>query len=345
MPKVSVVIPTWNRADLLARTIDKIEHQTLSRDQYEVIVIDNDSTDHTQSVLDQKSRTFSRLKTFSQRKRGAAATRNVGIRAATGDIVLFIDDDIQAEPNLVEAHWQYHRKHRSSSIIGGLITPWNDCRDAFLRYLRDRGIFNPYSIARGPMDFSYYHTGNVSTARTVLQKLDGFNEQFAMYGMEDIELGYRLERHGSRMVHGPDAKAVHEYFPTYRQFIQRCEQAGYSLGKLIELHPELRGRFIENGRRTHLLKHFHGLYRIFSTATNPVTRGLVRWEERRGTGRVSPLLDTHFYWALRYHFFLGYTHYASEVRHQLNGSGVLQFKKQQVQNLAMTDPKTFKQAR
>jgi glycosyltransferase involved in cell wall biosynthesis len=345
VPKVSVVIPTWNRADLLARTIDKIEHQTLSRDQYEVIVIDNDSTDHTQSVLGQKSRKYPGLKAFFQKKRGAAATRNVGIREATGGIVLFIDDDIQAEPDLVENHWEYHQKHHSSSIIGGLITPWNDCPDAFLRYLRDRGIFNPYSIACGPMDFSYYHTGNVSTARPVLQNVGGFNEQFAMYGMEDIELGYRLERHGSRMVHGPGAKAVHEYFPTYQQFIQRCEQAGYSLGKLIELHPELRGRFIENGKRTRLLKRFHGLYRIFSTATNPLTRGLLLWEERRGTGRVSSLLDTHFYWALRYHFFLGYTHYANEVRHDSNGNGVLQFKTQQVHRLAMTDPKTFRQAR
>jgi glycosyltransferase involved in cell wall biosynthesis len=92
--KVSVVIPTWNRADLLARTIDKIENQTLSRDHYEVLVIDNGSNDRTQSVLDQLSRKFSNLKSFSQLKRGAAATRNVGIRAATAGLVLFIDDDI-----------------------------------------------------------------------------------------------------------------------------------------------------------------------------------------------------------------------------------------------------------
>jgi hypothetical protein len=267
----------------------------------------------------------------------------VGIRAATGDIVLFIDDDIQAEANLIEAHCQYHRQHPGASIIGGVITPWNDCRDAFLRYLRDRGIFNPYSIACGPMDFSYYHTGNVSTSRTALLEVGGFNEQFAVYGMEDIELGYRLERHGSRMVHGPDARAVHRYFPTYQQFIQRCEQAGYSLGKMIELHPELRVRFIENGRRTHLLKRIHGLYRLFSAAATPVTNLLAQWEEQRGNGRVSPVLDMHYYWALRYHFFVGYTQYTRDVRRGTNGNGVLRFEPQQVHSLAMTDPKTFRQ--
>lgn len=345
MPKVSVVIPTWNRADLLARTIDKIENQTLSRDLYEVIVIDNDSTDHTQTVLEQKCGTYPKLKSFLQRKRGAAATRNVGIRAATGKIILFIDDDIQAETNLVETHLEYHQAYPNSSIIGGLITPWKDCSNAFLRYLRDRGIFNPYSIACGPMDFSYYHTGNVSTARSVLLDVGGFNEQFAVYGMEDIELGYRLERRGSRMVHGPNARAVHEYFPTYEQFVRRCEQAGYSLGKMIELHPELRGRFVENGKRTQLLKRFHHLYRIFSSAANPITQGLVRWEERRGSGRVSPMLDMHYYWALRYHFFLGYRQYTTDLRHGANGNGVIPFRTQQVHRLAMTDPKTFKQAR
>ena len=130
----------------------------------------------------------------------------------------------------------------------------------------------------------------------------GFNEQFAIYGMEDIELGYRLERQGSRMIHGPDAKAIHQYFPTYPQFVRRCEQAGYSLGRMIELHPELRSRFVESGKRTHLLKRIHGLYRVFSTAARPLTGALARWEERRGCGQVSPLLDRHYYWALRYHF-------------------------------------------
>jgi hypothetical protein len=137
----------------------------------------------------------------------------------------------------------------------------------------------------------------------------GFNEEFFIYGMEDIELGYRLEKLGSRMVHGPEAKAEHQYFPTYSQFIQRCEQAGYSLGKLIELHPELKTRFVENGRRTRVLKRFHVLYRMFTFTSQPVSRLITQWEARRGNGPVTALLDQHYYWALRYHFFLGYRQY------------------------------------
>jgi len=256
--RVSVVIPTLNRADMLASTIDRIENQTVSRETYEVVVINNNSSDHTTTVLKEKAAVYPNLRAFNQAKPGAAATRNVGIRAATGDIVLFIDDDIFAEPDLVERHLGYHAQQPDASIVGTVMSPWEKSKDPFLRYLRDKGIFNPYSIAcNRPMDFSYYHTGNVSTSRKFLREVGGFNEDFFVYGMEDIELGYRLEKKGSKMMPGPAAKVLHEYFPTYQQFVARCQQAGYSLGKLIELHPELRKRFTESGRRTHNVRHGH----------------------------------------------------------------------------------------
>jgi glycosyltransferase involved in cell wall biosynthesis len=314
--KVSVIIPTLNRADLLATTIDKIANQSLSRDLYEILVVDNGSTDHTRSVLDQKSKIYPNLRSFSQLKRGAAPTRNVGIRNAKGETVVFIDDDIFAENDLLEAHLKYHRQHKRTSLIGAVTAPWRTSSDPFLRYLRDRKIFNPYSITGGPLDFSCYHTGNVSTPRAILVEAGGFNEEFYIYGMEDIELGYRLEKLGCRMVHGLEARAEHSYFPTYDQFIQRCEQAGYSLGKLIELHPELTDRFVETGKRTRLLKRFHVLYRMFSFGSKPLSRLIARWDEKRGTGPVTPVLDRHYFWAVRYHFFLGFRQYK---RHCHNG--------------------------
>ena len=82
MYKVSVVIPTFNRAEILAATIDRLEHQTVGRDVYEVLVVDNNSSDRTQSVLAEKAAAYPNLRVFSQLKPGAAATRNVGIREA-----------------------------------------------------------------------------------------------------------------------------------------------------------------------------------------------------------------------------------------------------------------------
>ena len=312
--KLSVVIPTLNRASLLAQTVDHVESQTLDRDNYEVIVIDNDSCDETLSVLGQKAGSYSNLKFASQRKPGAAATRNLGLEMATGQIVLFIDDDIEAAPDLLESHLSYHRENPGSSIIGTVLTKWEASRDPFLRYLRDGGILNPYSLAGHSMDFSCYHTGNVSTPRRFLEELGGFDESFVVYGMEDIELGYRLERRECRMVHGKDAKAIHHYFPTYEQFIGRCEEAGYALGLMLRTHPDLRDRFTENGRMTQVLKPFHRLYDFASPLIRPLHRSLARWDEKRGSGPVAGILGFHYNWALRYHFFLGYARYTANGR-------------------------------
>jgi glycosyltransferase involved in cell wall biosynthesis len=333
--RVSVVIPTLNRSAMLATTIDRIQNQTVGHDVYEVLVVDNNSSDNTQAVLTQKAATYRNLKFFSQTKPGAAATRNVGIREAKGDIVVFIDDDIFAEPDLIEKHIHYHTENPGASIIGTVMSPWENSTDPFLRYLRDQGIFNPYSIACGqPMDFSYYHTGNVSTSRKLLREVDGFNEEFFVYGMEDIELGYRLEQKGCRMTPGIGAKGRHEYFPSCEQFIERCQQAGYSLGKMIELHPELKKRFTENGKRTGILKRFHVLYRALMVASDPFYKGLMGWEERRGTGKVIAALDQHYYWAIRYNFFLGYRQYVRSQNGQTSNP-VLQPGRQRIPDLAI----------
>jgi glycosyltransferase involved in cell wall biosynthesis len=334
--RVSVVIPTLNRAKTLSTTIDRIEHQTVGRDLYDVLVVDNNSSDDTQSVINQKARTFPNIRAFKQLKPGAAATRNVGIRESTGEIVLFIDDDIFAEPDLVENHLKYHKENRDASIIGTVVSQWAESTDPFLRYLRDRGIFNPYSIARNrPMDFSYYHTGNVSTSRKFLREVGGFNEGFCVYGMEDIELGYRLEQKGCRMMPGLSARARHEYFPTYEEFVSRCQQAGYSLGKLIELHPELRKRFTENSKRTQIMKRLHMGYRVLRSVWDPFCKRLVGWERRRGTGKVNAALDQHYYWSIRYHFFLGYRKYVRSAENGKVEGSVLQQGSQRIPKLAI----------
>jgi glycosyltransferase involved in cell wall biosynthesis len=341
VPKLSIVIPTFNRASTLARTIDRIESQTVSSENYEVIVVDNASTDDTRLVLEAKSGKYSNLKVLFQPKPGAAATRNAGLREAVGDIVLFIDNDIIADPDLIEKHLEYHGRSSRLGVIGNVITPWYDSVDPFLRYLRHRGIYNPYTITSGPIDFSYYHTGNVSTPRLLLLETGGFNEDFFLYGMEDIELGYRLEKLGTQMINGEQARATHDYFPTYEEFIDRCEQAGYSLGKLIELHPDLQKRFVENGRGTKLLKRLHPIYSASWRAIESVYHWLARREAGRGTtGPVSPLLQLHYYWSIRYHFFLGYNQYRHHAFSGHDLHNVVQFGRRSLPDLALQRRKT-----
>jgi glycosyltransferase involved in cell wall biosynthesis len=310
---ISVVIPTLNRAELLARTIDSIESQTISRERYEVIVVDNNSTDDTQCVLADCAERYLNLRFTRETRPGAAVTRNTGLQRAEGDLVLFIDDDIEADPELIEAHLRFHAQHSDASVIGTIRTQWEATRDPFLRYLRDRRIYNPYRLGNGKMDFSCYHTGNVSTSRNILNAVGGFDERFAVYGMEDIELGYRLERLGTRMIPGSDAVGTHYYSPSFNQFTERCELAGFSLGLMLSLHPELESRFTENSALSRILRPFHKAYRAVVPLIEPAVRTLAVLESRQGTGPVSSPLGFHFSWALRYHFFVGYSRYLADT--------------------------------
>jgi glycosyltransferase involved in cell wall biosynthesis len=303
---ISVVIPTLNRAHLLSRTIDSIESQSIPRDRYTVIVVDNNSTDRTSSVLAEKAARYSNFRFTREKRPGAAATRNAGLMAAEGDLVLFMDDDIEADRGMIEGHLRAHEAHPDASVIGTIRTQWESTRDPFLRYLRDRRIYNPYNPGNGKMDFSCYHTGNVSTPRELLNVAGGFDERFSVYGMEDIELGYRLERLGSRMVPGPDAVGTHHYSPSFTQFAQRCDQAGYSFALMLGLHPELQLRFFENRRRPKWMRPLHYAYRTVSPLLDPLSRRLSNRDEARGTGPVSTMLASHYHCALRYHFFEGY---------------------------------------
>jgi hypothetical protein len=101
------------------------------------------------------------------------------------------------------------------------------------------------------------------------------------------------------------------------------------------LHPELRKRFVENGKRTRFLKRFHILYKVFYTTASPIATLLSLWDERRGTGPVMPLMDLHFCCAVRYHFFLGFSQYARGAESGPRSGGRLQAESQSLPKFAI----------
>src|SRR5689334_17055948 len=107
-PLLTVAIPAFNNGHLLALTLDSLTRQTMPREDFEVVVID----DGSEPTLEPTVRGFAdRLQVVYLRhspNRGRAITRNRGIAAARGGVVLFIDADSCAHPRLVERHWDYH---------------------------------------------------------------------------------------------------------------------------------------------------------------------------------------------------------------------------------------------
>src|SRR5579883_3490344 len=116
MLSLSVVIPTRNRAAVLRRTLPTALHQDLPQDQWELLIVDDGSTDDTAAVVQELA--GERAYLLVQPHRGAAAARNAGLRVARGELVLFLDDDLLCDPSLFTHHLDAHREHPGGVIFG-----------------------------------------------------------------------------------------------------------------------------------------------------------------------------------------------------------------------------------
>ena len=115
-------------------------------------------------------------------------------------------------------------------------------------------------------------------------------------------------------------------------------------GKLIELHPELEKRFVESGKWTRLLKPFHHLYSVSARAIESASRWLVHREAQRGTGPIAHLLELHYYWSIRYHFFVGYTQYRHDSRNGNAHHNVVRFGSRRLPDFAVQPIEPDKQS-
>lgn len=242
--KISVVLPTFNRARKLPKVLTLLAQQTLDHKDYEVILADNNSSDGTRKVFDKFDKKYPGLfKYVCQPKRGAAANRNMGASLATAPIMLFLDDDMWAEKDLVEMHVKSHNDF-DGSILGFFETAWEGHDSLFLRYLRDSEVQNSFPFEDGSLvSYQYFFTGNVSVRTEIFEKVGGFDEGFKVYGVEDIDLGYRLWAIGEKMKFCKTALSFHHYEPDYKTFKNKRFSAGYSLGYFIDKYPHLSRNF------------------------------------------------------------------------------------------------------
>ena len=233
--RCSVIIPTYNRRELLGHTLNSLARQTLPRDEFEVIVVDDGSSDGTEDTV----RGFHdrlRLRYFFQPDEGwrVAHARNVGIRNAGSDICVFIDSGLLLHSGCVAAHVaSHHRRPGTAAVVGYVYGFSNDNAGVerlsreidpadpdgtIRRFGRDRGFmdlreefYDQYTDDFGylPAPWSVFWTCNVSARTGQIREVGGFDEAFRSWGGEDLDLGYRLHRAGARFFLDRRAAAVH----------------------------------------------------------------------------------------------------------------------------------------
>ena len=209
MLTLSIIIPTYNRCEQLQRVLSGLERQTVPSNQFEVIIVSDGSTDGTNDFLNTAS-TGLQLKPIFQANSGVAAARNNGLYQASGQLILFLDDDVVPDSQLVAEHLHIHTSQCGDVIVlGPMLTPsdfslasWVRWEQAMLTKQYDAMLAEKYQ----PTARQFY-TGNTSLAREHLLKAGGFDEHFRR--AEDVELAYRLARSGLRFIFNAQAIGYH----------------------------------------------------------------------------------------------------------------------------------------
>src|SRR6266550_913036 len=256
-PAISVIIPTFNRAAMLADTLESFAAQSIPKNRYEVVVVDDGSKDATSEVC----RDFAspiQLKYLHIENSGISAAKNTGILASRGRILLFCDDDDIADSHLLEEHLKAHKQYPQESVAILGYTTWAPTLSVtpLMHYVTDirRFLFAYGDLKDGQMlDFTYVWGGRSSCKRSFLAKHGVFNRQFRTI-IEDMELGYRLSKFGFRVVFHRPAVSYMARPLSFEEFCDRCERQGEALFRFSRLHDDqvvqqycqLADPFIEN---------------------------------------------------------------------------------------------------
>jgi GT2 family glycosyltransferase len=242
-PKVSVIIPTHNRCAMLASCLGAFEQQTLAKDSFEVIVVDDGSTDGTEQLCQGLSMSF-RLVYLRQKNAGAGAARKLGIEVAEGKYLLLVNDDTRAMPGLLAEHLRAQREHAQDkcAVLGDFGYPRQARKRALTSFFATRPFLFPQAVMKAGWygEPNYFIACNLSIRREAALSVGSFDPQFRV--AEDTELGVRLEQQGYRILYLPQARAWHDHLIfTAADLIKRARAYAPADLLLYRKHPRLLG--------------------------------------------------------------------------------------------------------
>lgn len=233
---VSIVMPTHNRRASVERGLNALSAQSYPTAAIEILVIADGCTDGTADLA--AAPWPMRVRLIEQTRSGPAAARNRGAAAATGDLLIFLDDDIEASPELIAAHVAGHTGE-DSVVIGYLPPHVQDRRDFFAIMLRAwwEAMFERMRDPGHRFAYSDLLSGNFSLSRSLFAQVGGFDESLQCH--EDYELGFRLIAAGAQLRYAEAAAGWHHEHTDLRRALQRKRDEGRADVALARLYPAL----------------------------------------------------------------------------------------------------------
>lgn len=249
---VSLIVPTYNRSELLEYTLNSCLHQDTSQLEFEVIVADDGSSDNTKEVVGKYAEQIN-VKYVFQEDKGyrPGAARNLGISVAEGEVCVMIDSGVILDPGCLAAHLEFHRAKGPKVAAIGYVYGFDQGVPDLLEKLRkavipmrpgesirnlskDKAFFDlrdhHYMHHRDkiedlPAPWLYFWTCHVSVGRENLINVGMFDEQYnGRWGCEDNDLGFRLNQSGTKIHLLREAKSIH--YPHYENWPEKQKQ-GY----------------------------------------------------------------------------------------------------------------------
>lgn len=221
-PTISVIVSSYNSENTIVSCLEAIVNQNIG-EPFEIIVVDS-SVDSTPKLIREK---FPQVKLIHREKRtDYGVTRNIGIKAARGDIICFIDADCIASRDWLQKMYDAHRRFPKYAGVGGPFingTPWYSLT-SWAAYIAQQTPFLP----RGkPRDVTFILGGNSSYKREVFKKYGGFTPQYGF----DYVYGHRLIKHGEKLLFDPNIQVIHIHKSSLYKFLIHQLIAGESAAR------------------------------------------------------------------------------------------------------------------
>ncbi len=265
-PQWSVVIPTYNRLNILKKCLTALENQNFDQ-VYEILVVDDGSTDDTVEFLRSHPDQFPHVKVLQQNHAAAAVARNLGIDEAQGEYIVFVDSDIIVTSDYLAGHAEALAKEDRAFTYGRLINTAN--------------YDDPTSEKSDIIFFpgAYFDTCNAAIAKKWLVQAGKFDTQFNEYGWEDLELGVRLKKLDLKLIKCAKALGYHYHAPFSLSQIPRLlnaeEQRGRMAVKFYQKHPTLNVALMI--QRTPLHLGLWGILTLGGLINDRSLRPLLQW--------------------------------------------------------------------
>ena len=224
---ISVIVPVFNGEQTIAECIQSLLNIEYPDDRYEIIIVDNNSTDNTKKIVEKYP-----VKLLSETKRGSYAARNAGIRAAKGDIVAFTDSDC-----IVDKNWLYGIIKKLDDVevggVGGKVIAYNPVT-IVERYLASISALDPEFAVKGEKPLIV--TANAAYKLETLRKVGLFDDSFTSGG--DWDMSWRVFQQGYKIVYEPDAIVYHKHRSDFKGLFFQEFKYGYGNVKLYKKHAE-----------------------------------------------------------------------------------------------------------